>query len=394
MNADSSDSDFTEGLEHVSPKHSKPLRREFQPWHLPRKQWVREYQWTDSVERLIQSGQVTFADNRPLRYLTLPGEDLLDIRVLHGFCERIGCSLKFLGFDSSRSFDLRVSEHEIASLPMIHGESFVRSEELSAIGIADSHAGRALEAFGGIDLVNLDLCNSIAADELGCAESSFNSIAKIIDHQNRSRSEPWLLYLTTRANLACSNADVLEQFANAVLRNAKNAVFKKELSSRMQLPIESVHRLKSEQTRIPQTEFVKLFYVGLSKWLLQLAHSGSPKWQLAVGSVGSYRVYGQIPDMLSLTYQFDPIRQAVSDKTDILPKAKARQTESVPTEPTMALELLKAYATLQDIDKILRTDGKLYKKLLSESELLLKSARFDTEEYHVWATMKDSGRKL
>ena len=393
MSKGSSDSDFTDGLEHVLPKHSKPLRQEFQPWHLPRKQWVREYQWAHSVEQLIQTGRITFTDNRPLRYLTLPGEDLLDIRVLHECCERIGRPLKFLGFDSSRSFDLHVSEHEIASLPKIHGESFVRSEELSAIGIKDSHAGRALEAFGGIDVVNMDLCNSIARDALGSMESSFNSIARIIDHQSNTRTEPWLLYLTTRANLKSSNVDVLEQFANAVLLNAKNAVFKKELSSRMQLPIESVHRLKTDQHKIPQREFVRLFYVGLSKWLLQLAQSGSPKWRLAVGSVCSYRVYGHVPDMLSLTYRFDPVRIAVSDKTNILPKSIACPKESAPTETTMALDMLKAFARLQDIDDVLRKDGKLYTKLLAKSEKLLKLARFDTDAYRAWAMQKDSARK-
>ena len=112
-----------------------------------------------------------------------------------------------------------------------------------------------------------------------------------------------------------------------------------------------------------------------------------------MGSVCSYRVYGQVPDMLSLTYRFDPIRIAVSDKTDILPKSIAGPKESAPTETTMALELLKAFATLQDIDDVLRKDGKLYNKLLAESEELLKSARFDTDAYRAWAMQKDSGRK-
>ena len=98
--------------------------------------------------------------------------------------------------------------------------------------------------------------------------------------------------------------------------------------------------------------------------------------------------------MLSLTYQFDPIRRVVTDKTEILPGNQARQKDSATSESTMALDLLKAYATLKDIDQELRSEPKLYRRMLSESENLLKAARFDTAEYRDWAEKKESQRRI
>ena len=62
--------------------------REFKPWHKPRKQYIRLRQWCAIVRWLIRKVGMQQGDS--LRYLGLPGEDLLDIRSLRGVCERDG----------------------------------------------------------------------------------------------------------------------------------------------------------------------------------------------------------------------------------------------------------------------------------------------------------------
>ena len=52
--------------------------REFKPWHKPRKQYIRLRQWCAIVRWLIRKVGMQQGDS--LRYLGLPGEDLLDIR--------------------------------------------------------------------------------------------------------------------------------------------------------------------------------------------------------------------------------------------------------------------------------------------------------------------------
>jgi hypothetical protein len=36
-----------------------PLRKEFLPWHMPRKQYVRHHQWRQRIERLLNASVIT-----------------------------------------------------------------------------------------------------------------------------------------------------------------------------------------------------------------------------------------------------------------------------------------------------------------------------------------------
>ena len=63
-----------------------------------------------------------------LRYLGLPGEDLLDIRSLRGVCEPGGIWVKYLGFDSTANlskgeFEFHLAEHEVAQSGFINQHS-------------------------------------------------------------------------------------------------------------------------------------------------------------------------------------------------------------------------------------------------------------------------------
>lgn len=64
---------------------SRKTKKEFKPWHNPRKQLVRKEQWiyfTSKYLANILSGRTT------LKYFSLPGDDLLDVRVFHdSICE-------------------------------------------------------------------------------------------------------------------------------------------------------------------------------------------------------------------------------------------------------------------------------------------------------------------
>ena len=55
-------------------------KAEFQRWHHPRKQYVRiNNQWCAAARQLI--GDLHLGQGDPFRYLTLPGNELLDVRV-------------------------------------------------------------------------------------------------------------------------------------------------------------------------------------------------------------------------------------------------------------------------------------------------------------------------
>src|SRR4051812_13411813 len=89
-----------EGIYPETPGHAVPEPiplKAFQPWHLPRKQWVRHFQWRECTKRLIDGLQL---DDRPLRYLGLPGTELLDLEVLANFCVEKNLRFRYLGLNS------------------------------------------------------------------------------------------------------------------------------------------------------------------------------------------------------------------------------------------------------------------------------------------------------
>src|SRR4051794_36275087 len=105
-----SESDLAEGIVQAeAPRHltpPTPARRDFKSWHRVRKQFIRERQWNHEIFHLAQrlrrelhrketnwggetESETTLTEipesvriDRPLRFLTLPGEELLDVRSL------------------------------------------------------------------------------------------------------------------------------------------------------------------------------------------------------------------------------------------------------------------------------------------------------------------------
>lgn len=65
-----------------------------QPWHKPRKQFVRERQWIALARRVIEyereQGRLVPIDGPEIQYLTLPGIDYLDVRQLADACSDLG----------------------------------------------------------------------------------------------------------------------------------------------------------------------------------------------------------------------------------------------------------------------------------------------------------------
>ena len=96
LDAEAEVADDLEGVYQAEPEHAVTGGREFAPWHHPRKQFVRIKQWCAEVNRLIP--MLGLAQGDPFRYLTLPGNELLDVRALHGVVQSRGVTLRYTGF--------------------------------------------------------------------------------------------------------------------------------------------------------------------------------------------------------------------------------------------------------------------------------------------------------
>ena len=176
--------------------------KNFWPWHLPRKQLVRQNQWCEEIEKLLTDD---LPDANLLRYFGLPGNDFLDLRCFHDkICVPRNIRLKFLGFNlaakpgDANNIDQNVSYDEIKRLEYIHFRSEVQWDDYRSLSREDSLATESAKRHGPFDVINLDLCDGFAKQGAGVIEDShYTALGQLLGIQAR-RPKPWLLFLTTR----------------------------------------------------------------------------------------------------------------------------------------------------------------------------------------------------
>src|SRR5215212_3754207 len=73
------------------------IKRTFMAWHHPVKQIVRARQWAKLTGKLLAERRQRL---EVLRYFTLPGPDLLDVRVLTEVCSPLEIPIHYFGFNA------------------------------------------------------------------------------------------------------------------------------------------------------------------------------------------------------------------------------------------------------------------------------------------------------
>ena len=198
--------DLTTGIfgdiEYAQPRTTQ---KEFKPWHKPRKQFVRRKQWSALLRRLYKDRD----PEDPLRYLGLPGTDLIDLRYLHDqFCRDNNRQLCFLGFnmearpDSPAEIELNISLDEVSRLPNVDKQSAVLADDFRLVGNENSLAWSRTRQLGPFDVVNIDLlrraCVGRAAERRidlqrasaadGSSSSQLQSVATPHHDKDRARN--------------------------------------------------------------------------------------------------------------------------------------------------------------------------------------------------------------
>src|SRR4051794_37975343 len=198
----------------------RPRRNQFQAWHRVRKQWVRDKQWVEAVHRVVDGRS---AVDR-LKYVGLPGVDLLDIRqLIKGICEPQSKELHYIGFDmdagsgSQSSIELAISQQEMLSHGLVFEESSVRPDDIRTVSVTTTAAYRALKRVAPFDVINLDLTQSVLHDDPKARMSYQGAIRELIGLQVGHR-KPWTLLLTTKVDQSDVNRDSLELLLQALER--------------------------------------------------------------------------------------------------------------------------------------------------------------------------------
>jgi len=372
--------DIVEMVEYAAPMPS--ATKEFLPWHRPRKQYVRHHQWCHEIVRMI-------ADVPPvggvLKYLGLPGVDLLDLRHFHtAVCQTQNVDLRFLGFNSSARpaskahTELNISLDEVRRLPRVDPMSDVIGDNFARVANQDSIAFRRARELGPYDVINLDLCDGFGAQAPGTLDNSYyEAVRSLLALQSRTMN-PWLLLLTTRADRPNINEQVLQALLGKYVANLAQSVPFRE-ASRDHFAIETAEALAAAAAT--PAGLLPVFLTGLCKWFVALALEHQPPTSVELRSVFGYRVdKGAEPeDLISLALKFTPTFIPAGD-----PLGLANQPVAAPDEGTLATRALRRVARRIDADRKLADDAGLSQNMADATAHLLSLARYDVEAYRVW----------
>jgi hypothetical protein len=355
---------------------TQPAPKTFKPWHRPRKQYVRREQLLAQLRRLYQHRR----PDEPLRYLGLPGTDLIDLRYIHDkLCSDQGRILRFLGFSteaqpgSPAHVELSLSLDEVRRLSNVDPQSDVIPDDFRRIGDEASIAWSRARSLGPFDVVNIDLCDGLASDPPHNDGAIYGALAQLVALQTHN-TEPWLLLVSTRIGQRLFDADAEQRLLTLFRNNVMNCEgFVEACREHLNLDAASV-----DPTACNETEFLSLMIVAIGKWLSALVQAQRPS-RVNLASTHAYRIEpaASCEDLVSLALRFEPIIAASPDA--LSPTAPPPRDEC-----TIARHILKRSAKRRDVDGILSGDSHLHEELIRETEQLLAGARYDVPSYRDW----------
>ena len=369
--------DLTAGIfgdfEYVRPQ-TQP--KKFKPWHKPRKQFVRREQWSALLRRLYEKRE----PRDPLRYLGLPGTDLLDLRYLHEqLCRASERPLRFLGFNmeaqagNSAYVQLSVSLDEVRRLPHVDAQSEVIPDDFRRISDRDSIAWSRTRRLGPFDVVNIDLCDGLASDPPQTDGSIYEALAQLTALQARN-PDPWLLLVTTRIGRGMFDADAEQRLVDIFHENVASCEgFVEACEQLLESDVRSI-----DPATCSEADLINLMTVAVGKWLSALVQAHGPS-RVELASTHGYRIDPDAvrEDLVSLAFRFNPVVAASPDA--LSPTAPASVDECA-----TAKGILKRSARRLDVDTILEQQPEVLEELIGETERLLADARYEVAGYRPW----------
>lgn len=358
--------------------------RQFQPWHLPRKQYVREAQWSREIGFLVRDLGLAHSE---LRYLTLPGVDLLDVRhLIRSICVEHDVQLKYLGFNTSAASgvdesELNSSQFSVNRLERVHVESEVYPDDFRTIGENRSKSRSRIKRAGYFHAINLDLCGGFAGSEKASSiPNYFTALKALLQHQ-ASGDDDFLLFITTRMDDQSVDSETLSVL-DEIAQNIHDTCSDYAVSFAEHWGCETGEDERLLREIVDSSE---AFMLGLTQWIITNGISVGLK-----ASVKSFMTYrtgsGSGPDdivSLAIRFKSDPLVQP-----DAQGLVRQVPPQPSPDEKACAQSHLvpRRVAERHLVDELLRTQAEHFERCLNDSSELLSSAGYDDAAYRQWVS--------
>lgn len=402
MTEDGGESDAIKRIYGQTPEHVVPSPSpmvDFMPWHLPRKQWIRRKQWQAQVARLYRDGGI--GNDRPFRYMSLPGNDLIDVSVIAETCLSKSTNIRYLGFNLGLARDqakIGLAEQVVRSKGGVNERSKTINFDVLCLSGEKSGAWRHVREFESFDAINLDICDSFADRP---TKSSHLAVKNLLEYQLNRRRQPWLLFITTAADVPSVPDDDLNNYISLFQQNlSADSRFKTALNECVILSSKNDDiDLSALFSPANNSDFAKLLTVGIGKWLASCL-SGND-WNVQLTSAVSYRrglvtaepeKIPEYPELVSLAFLLKPPRETVADSTPFSRDTSRGETHEDPgtdqAEVSAAIRMLGKVSNILDLDVFLQSDeqSSLRKELTVQTAGLLRELNYDELKYREWTS--------
>ena len=350
------------------------------PWHRPRKQLVRERQWLALSRGLIQKerggpGLPEPSIGKPeVRYLTLPGTDYLDVRQLADVCHELDCRLTSTGFQSGGEGNPLVAraqmrEKSLIDAGYINDSSHTYPRRFEEIAHATSSAYRDLRSRGPFHIVNIDACGSIAPPSADHAQRIIDALYRTVELQLELKTGRWLLLVTADAQPDSIAKATLNRLCDAIFSNAEQSEdFRCRAGDLFGTPELDIRTAVERAAQSVGEGFLRLFSLGIAKWLLALAREG--QWDMKTHRPYCYSTLprsDETPSMACLAFEFLPPAPGLSD-----PLAVTRaQPRSMADREDMSLRAAHLIGQMENADSRLSGDESLRIRMTDNLRRLL-----------------------
>jgi hypothetical protein len=325
-----------------------------------------------------------------LRCLTIPGDDLLDLRSLWSEIQHTGCWIRYLGFNSSfgsNQPDTRVhlATNDLNSRERVARDSNVVHGPFQSIRSIGSQAYRYLQKYGPFNIVNLDLCDSLlpSASPSGGVNEYFDALYRLFEYQMQTQKKGWLFFITTQVAPLEIDYESFKKLCQPTIDNCQaHAEFYSQLES---LTPKAVNPQSYELNLkvLSAEQVVDLFGIAFGKALLKFFNSSDQVWQVRMQTSHRYCINPEKGVfMLSLAYELRPLFKPPTDPTGLATIIPVTQHDY--NELELALNLIERVKTISDVEEVLAANNGLYRALRMSSADLLESAGYDREEYFRW----------
>lgn len=369
---------FGNNVYEAAPRYKKI----FLPWHRPRKQFVRHKQWCEQIKLLIQE---TLPDNKVIKYLGLPGDDLLDLKYFHReICVPNGLGLRYLGFNNSaeatspQNVELNISRDELNKMQYIDPRSDVIPDNICQIANKKSMAWQRSFAMCPFDIINIDLCDGFAKDPPAkFLHSHYEALSQLLTFQ-KTQKQPWLFFLTTRTSKGDIQQEVFNKLKQLYNQNLKDcpSFFEKSKDHFSIIDEDSLNNAIETEKGISD-----VFLISLCKWISGMLLSQIPPSKISLKSVIGYKVAKEAsnPDLMSIALKVEPNFTPTADSLGLtVPKT------SILNECDIASGIVNRVFKQVDADSILNDNIELMNEMIEMSMQLLKEARYDVSGYKDW----------